>query len=92
MLVVPKNIHPNQRMKIELNLYATLQRYFPVEKGEGANIVEADEGITVEGLLSGYDVPINMVKIIFVNGVHSKADRQLQDGDRVGVFPPVGGG
>ncbi len=79
-------------MKVELNLYATLRRYLPSQEEEGGNIVETKEGITVEELLTGFDVPVDTVKIVFVNGVHAEIDHRLAEGDRVGVFPPVGGG
>ena len=34
----------------------------------------------------------SQVKLIFVNGVRGKPDYQLQEGDRLGVFPAVAGG
>jgi molybdopterin converting factor small subunit len=32
------------------------------------------------------------IHIILINGVHGTLDSELNDGDRLGVFPPVGGG
>jgi molybdopterin converting factor small subunit len=37
-------------------------------------------------------VPPDEVKIVFVNGVSRRFDHVLADGDRVGIFSPVGGG
>jgi len=80
-------------MRIELNLYASLARFRPDEKGgSGGNTVEVDEGTTIADLLEALKVPINHVKLIFVNGIHAKGDHVLKEGDRVGVFPPVAGG
>jgi sulfur carrier protein ThiS len=46
----------------------------------------------VADILAGLGIASQEVKIIMVNGVHAKPDRELQDGDRVGLFPAVGGG
>jgi molybdopterin converting factor small subunit len=37
-------------------------------------------------------VPLETVKLIFLNGIHAKDNEVLKDGDRLGVFPPVAGG
>jgi len=43
-------------------------------------------------ILKRLDVPLDKVKVIFLNGVHGKGEEILKEGDRVGVFPPVAGG
>ena len=80
-------------MKIELKLYASLGKYMPqalVEKKQG--FLEVGEGTTIEALLKELKMPLETVKLIFINGVHAKHDDVLKEGDRVGVFPPVAGG
>ena len=80
-------------MRIELRLYASLARFMPDEKGgSGANTLEVDEGTTISDLLEALKVPPNAVKLIFLNGIHAQGDQVLNDGDRVGIFPPVAGG
>ena len=74
-------------MKVELNLYASLARTVPV-----TGPVEIGENTTIIGLLTRLGVPMDKVKIIFLNGIHAGGDETLRDGDRVGVFPPVAGG
>jgi molybdopterin converting factor small subunit len=37
-------------------------------------------------------VPVTAAKLIFLDGMHSNLDAELKDGNRLGVFPPVGGG
>jgi molybdopterin synthase sulfur carrier subunit len=78
-------------MRIELKLYASLSRYMP-EEWRDSPTVEANEGITVKGLLETMKVPPEAVKLVFLNGLHAKGDEVLREGDRVGVFPPVAGG
>jgi sulfur-carrier protein len=80
-------------MKIELKLYASLGKHMPqalVEKKQ--TYLEIGEGTTIKALLQSLNVPLETVKLIFVNGVHAKDDNVLKEGDRVGVFPPVAGG
>jgi molybdopterin converting factor small subunit len=80
-------------MRIELKLYASLARFMPDETGgSAAKTLEVGEGTTISELLEAMKVPVNAVKLIFLNGTHAKGDRVLKEGDRVGVFPPVAGG
>ena len=79
-------------MKIELKLYASFSRYRPREVDGEPGMVDVPEGITIKGLLKELDIPADAVKIMFLNGLHAKGDEVLQEGDRLGVFPPVAGG
>ncbi|HYA13253.1 MAG TPA: MoaD/ThiS family protein [Syntrophales bacterium] len=80
-------------MKIELNLFASLAQYAPDKTdGHGRQMMEVAEGITIMGVLKGLGLPMDKIKMIFINGLHATGDEVLKDGDRVGVFPPVGGG
>lgn len=80
-------------MKIELSLFASLAQYAPEKTGSHGNqILEIAEGSTIMGLLKGLNLPIDKIKMIFLNGLHATGEEVLKDGDRVGVFPPVAGG
>jgi sulfur-carrier protein len=74
-------------MKVELNLYASLARFVP-----RTGPMEIDGETTILGLLRRLDVPMEKVKIIFLNGIHASGEESLKEGDRIGVFPPVAGG
>ena len=85
-----------QVIRVEVRLYATLRKYHPEgknsEPGE-ALVCELAEGTTVQKLLENeLGVPPGEVKTVFVNGLSRRFDHALADGDRVGIFPPVGGG
>ncbi|WP_432736014.1 MoaD/ThiS family protein [Maridesulfovibrio sp. FT414] len=75
-------------MTITLLCYAT----FAAKSPENAQNFPIEEGETVSGVLDKIGIPIDEVKIVFINGVSSKFDAVLSDGDRVGIFPAVGGG
>ena len=79
-------------MKVELNLYATLARYLPDAVKQAGNRIEVESGTTVADLMRQLNVPEGQVKLVFINGTHAGPQSLLQDGCRVGVFPPVGGG
>ena len=79
-------------MKIELNLYATLARHLPENLRRGEPVMDVDEGTTIGELIKGLNIPMDKVKLIFLDGVHSGTDATLKEGSRVGIFPPVGGG
>lgn len=73
---------------IELKLFATLETYMPL----GAEHLPIQPGETVEALMTRLGVPLDDVKLIFVNGVKGEMSSVLRGGERVGIFPPVGGG
>lgn len=79
-------------MDIELHLYVTLAKYLPEDATSKTAMIAMESGGTVQDLITGLGIPENTVKLIFINGVHGKRDTVLNDGDRVGLFPPVGGG
>ena len=80
-------------MKIEINLFASLARYMRDKTGSQASrVLEVGEGTTIIDVLLRMEVPLDKVKILFLNGIHATGDEVLKDGDRVGVFPPVAGG
>ena len=80
-------------MRIQVRLYASLERFMPGEKDRSYfHDMEVDEGTTAGEFLHALHVPAETVKLIFLNGIHAQADQILKEGDRLGVFPPVAGG
>lgn len=79
-------------MKIEVNLYATLKKYMKNGNGGKSSAIDVEDGTCVKDIIQKLKVPGDSVKLIFINGVHAKVDTTLKDGDRLGLFPPVGGG
>jgi sulfur-carrier protein len=80
-------------MRIYVRLYASLERYMPVEKEcSSFHGMEVEEGTTVGEFLRTLLVPVDTVKLIFLNGIHAEVGQVLREGDRLGIFPPVAGG
>lgn len=79
-------------MEIEVYLYASLSRYLP-EGAEGKSVdISVPPGSTPADIVSYLHIPEKEVKLVFVNGARKDLDTRLAEGDRVGFFPPVGGG
>lgn len=74
-------------MHIEVQCFATLAPSTP----PGGKL-ELPENSTVAYVLDQLGIPQEDVKIIFINGAHSSEEAALSDGDRLGLFPAVGGG
>lgn len=77
---------------VSVKLFATLRRHYP-DLGIGeAMPVGIENGATVQDLLQQIELPEDRVKIVFVNGIVREMDHHLEDGDELGIFPPIGGG
>ena len=77
-------------MQIEMRIFGDLRTY--AKGSEKPLSIALHEDATVEDILTAVGIPLEAVKVIFVNARQEKADCRLQEGDRVGIFPPSGGG
>ncbi len=73
---------------IQLKLYASLRRFTP----PAPDRYPIEKGSTVARLIEGLGIPASEVKLIFVDNVKGTPESILQGGERVGIFPPIGGG
>ncbi len=77
---------------VEVRLYATLRKYHSSPGNSQAMVVELGDKAQLENLLDKLNIPREEVTVVLVNGRREEASYLLQDGDRVGIFPLVGGG
>jgi molybdopterin synthase sulfur carrier subunit len=75
-------------IQIDLKLFVTLAQYLP----PGSEAYDIKEGTTVDDLMTDLGIPPDIVKLIFINGKKQDREYCIQHKDRVGMFPPVGGG
>ncbi|MBS3951195.1 MAG: MoaD/ThiS family protein [Peptococcaceae bacterium] len=78
-------------MQIELRVYTGLEKYTGSRHGE---LIPVDicGTMTIADIMSLYNIPPAEVTSALVNGRHKELNYCLHDGDRVSLFPPVGGG
>jgi molybdopterin synthase sulfur carrier subunit len=78
-------------MRLEVRLYATLRQAAPASPA-GVVPLEIPDGATVAQVLGLVKIDPADVRMIMVNGLAAELDHVLKDGDRLGLFPPLGGG
>ena len=78
-------------MRIEVRLYATLRQH-ALSAAEGVLAVDVPEGSKAADVNAKVGVNADEVHILMVNGVSSPLNQVLAEGDRLGLFPAVGGG
>lgn len=79
---IEKSIH------IVIKLFATLSKYLPPDSDH----YRVSAGMTAGDLTTHLNLPKDQLKLIFINGCKRPLNTVLNDQDRIGIFPPVGGG
>lgn len=79
-------------MNVQIHLYASLAKYLPADAKNKTIHKALPDHSNIGDLIKIMGVPDASIKLIFLNGVHADRSCELQDGDRIGIFPPVGGG
>ena len=75
-------------MEINLRLYAGLDKYLP----DSGDFFTVPRGCDVFTIIRDLGIPREEIRLIFINGRSCSGDTRLNPGDRLGIFPPVGGG
>ncbi len=75
--------------QVTIQLFAVLRKYVD---GAASVDVEIEPGETFESVLDRVGVPADQTRILFRNNRHARLSDQIEDGDRLGAFPAIGGG
>jgi len=79
-------------MPVTVFLSSTLRQYVPgYDPSEGALFL-VDRKTTISELCRLIGIPEEKIKVIMVNGKDATVDHELNGDERVGLFPPIGGG
>jgi molybdopterin converting factor small subunit len=73
---------------VQIKLFAGLQQFTP--PSSDSNRIEP--GIKISNLLEQLNIPKEKAKLVFINGIIAEHSTTLNGGERIGIFPPVGGG
>ncbi|TEB10752.1 ThiS family protein [Pelotomaculum sp. FP] len=79
-------------MHLEVRVFSGLEKHIPGARFGQPIKVNITEHFTCRMLLDKLNIPEKEVFIVLVNGVNKALDDALADGDRISLFPPVGGG
>ena len=83
-------------MRVSVKLYALLRQHHPGPNRSVPFEVDLPTGATVQALAAHLGdtlgLPVAIVKSAFVNNQAATLATVLNDGDQVGLFPPVVGG
>ncbi len=81
-------------MKLNVKLFAGLKCSNPDLPCLGLSEFSLDvpDGMTVLGLRTMLGIDPAMPLLSMVNHCHVQEDRLLAENDRIGMFPPIGGG
>ena len=74
---------------VEIRLFASLKKYLPADS---ACRYPVEPGTPLSALLDQLNIPRKEVKLVFIDGVKKDPNVLLHGGERVGLFPPIGGG
>jgi molybdopterin synthase sulfur carrier subunit len=80
-------------VRVEVRLYATLANDHPSVRAGEPLPLEFSDDTSLSDLLRRLGIEPQAIHLVIINGrlVHDRAVG-LSDGDRVALFPPVGGG
>jgi molybdopterin synthase sulfur carrier subunit len=80
-------------MQIEIKLLIQLKQYLPEPDLAGSSrFLDIAEPATVKDVLEKLGIPLDMPKVIMINERQGAIDDDVAAGDRLTIFPPVGGG
>lgn len=83
-------------MRVSVKLYALLRKHHPGPNRSVPLDIELPEETTVNDLVAhlsaGLNFPAALAKSAFVNNQAASLGTVLNDGDQIGLFPPVVGG
>ena len=79
-------------MQVEVRVFAGLESCIPGSRFGQPIPVEVPEGANGYALLEKLKIPRGKAFSFLINGLHKDFDALLAEGDRVSIFPPLGGG
>ncbi len=79
-------------IQIEVRLFAYLRDLLPPES-RGVKKIEMNDCLTIDNLMDEVGIAEKEIMIVMINGIRKlDYNESLKNGDRVAIFPPVGGG
>jgi sulfur carrier protein ThiS len=74
--------------RIQLELQSTLKRFLPADHESYA----IGSGFKVRDILQQLGIAEYEVNLVFIDGIPANLDSAIEGGERVMLYPPLGGG
>jgi sulfur carrier protein ThiS len=78
--------------KVEIRLYASLRRFHSNPGSSEPLVMSLENEAKLGDVLDKLKIPRQEIGVLMINGILQKESHILQNGDRVGIFPLIGGG
>lgn len=78
-------------MKVDVALFASLSGFHAEEGAGHTRTYELADGTSIADVIATLGLP-DQPRIVFVAGRHADEERELHDGERLAIFPPIAGG
>jgi molybdopterin converting factor small subunit len=79
-------------LRVEVRLFATLAAFLPSDGRDGTAELEIPEGSTVVDVTRRLGIPLDLARVVLVNGRDIGLEAPLTARDVVMIFPPLAGG
>ncbi|MCS5422615.1 MULTISPECIES: MoaD/ThiS family protein [Psychrilyobacter] len=81
-----------ENIQIEIRLFAYLRELLPLES-RGVKKIQVKNDLTIDDLMDEIGISEKEIMIVMINGIRKlDYNESMKEGDRVAIFPPVGGG
>ncbi|BAI80591.1 molybdenum cofactor biosynthesis protein D [Deferribacter desulfuricans SSM1] len=77
---------------IKVKAFADLTKYISKDGKFETFFDNQGKSVRVKDIVDFYNIPLNDIKIILVNGKDASLETEVNDNDTVTFFSPVGGG
>jgi molybdopterin converting factor small subunit len=79
-------------VRVEVRLFATLERFLPADSREGTAVLDVPEGSTAADVARRLGIPAGLERVLLINGREADAEQAVSAGDVLDLFPPLAGG
>ena len=79
-------------MRVEVRLFATLERFLPSGSRDGVAVLDVPEGSSAADVARRLGIPAGFDRVLLVNGREAEPERTLAPGDVLDLYPPLAGG
>jgi sulfur-carrier protein len=79
-------------VRIEVRLFATLERYLPPGSRRGIAVLDVPDDSTAADVAAHLGIPAGFERVLLINGREATPERRLAPGDVLDVYPPLAGG